>query len=231
MNSMDYWPKARKYSIWNTVVAVLNFWTADLQAHILGSATEEVYRAFFYAPSAHTLCQISDKILFGCFMTMINAAFEQKLALEDEGYENSSENYNVPTPLRRTLKIQHVSSIAKASFNTVLVMPCSARQSCLRPVCRRLTYSPCDDNDTSENEVSSPRSIPQVQYPTPDTRSSPSKHTLANYEHLEEEADEEEDFQTIPLDNEYWTTEEIPDRPLCIHKHPLPQTVPLPMPI
>ena len=40
--------------------------------------------------------------------------------------------------------------------------------------------------------------------------------------HLEEEEDEEEDFKTISLDDECWTTEEIPDRPLCIHEHPLP---------
>ena len=39
---------------------------------------------------------------------------------------------------------------------------------------------------------------------------------------MEEEDDEEEDFQTISLDNEHWTTEEIPDRPLCIHEHSLP---------
>ena len=83
-------------------------------------------------------------------------------------------------------------------------------------------YSPSDDNDTSEDEVSSPHIMLQVQYPTPDTRSSPSKHTLTTYEHMEEEAAEEEDFQTIPLDNEHWTTEEIPDRPLCINKHSLP---------
>ena len=42
-------------------------------------------------------------------------------------------------------------------------------------------------------------SMQQIQYPTPDVRSLPSKHTLATYEHLKEEADEEEDFQTIPL--------------------------------
>ena len=86
-----------------------------------------------------------------------------------------------------------------------------------------MTYSPSDDNDTSEDEVSSPCSTPQVQYPTPDTRSLPSKHTLATYEHLEEEAAEEEDFQTAPLGDEHWTTEVIPDRPLCIHEHSLPQ--------
>ena len=64
--------------------------------------------------------------------------------------------------------------------------------------------------------------MPHVQCPTLDKRSSPSKHILAAYEHLEGEADEEEDFQNVPLDNEHWTTEETPDRPLCIHEHPLP---------
>ena len=113
---------------------------------------------------------------------MLNATFEQRLALEDEGYGSGSENFNVPTPCRRTSKIHHVSSIENASFYPVPVTPCSTRQSCLRHVCRRLTYSPSDDNDTSEDEVSSPHNMPQVQYPTTDTRSLPSKHTLATYE-------------------------------------------------
>ena len=26
----------------------------------------------------------------------------------------------------------------------------------------------------------------------------------------------------MPLDDEHWDMEEIPDRPLCIHKHPVP---------
>ena len=32
----------------------------------------------------------------------------------------------------------------------------------------------------------------------------------------------EEDFQTVPLNNEHWDMEEIPDRALCIHEHALP---------
>ena len=133
---------AREYSIWNVAVAALNFWTANLEAYTLGSATEEVYRTFFYAPSAHTLHQISDKILFGHFVTMLNATSEQKLALEDEGYESSSENFNIPTSLRRTSKIHHIISIENASFNPVPVTPHSTRQPHLRPVCRRLTCTP-----------------------------------------------------------------------------------------
>ena len=34
--------------------------------------------------------------------------------------------------------------------------------------------------------------------------------------------DVEEDFQTVPLDDEHWDMKEIPDRTLCIHKHCLP---------
>ena len=34
--------------------------------------------------------------------------------------------------------------------------------------------------------------------------------------------EEEEDFQMVPLDDKHWTTEEVPDRMLCIHEHALP---------
>ena len=105
MNATDYWPMAREYSVWNATVASLQFWTADPETHVLGSAIEQVYNAFFYSTSTHLLCQQSDEILFGYFTTTLNAAFESKLALEDEGYESSSKNFNIPTPLRRTSKI------------------------------------------------------------------------------------------------------------------------------
>ena len=38
--------------------------------------------------------------------------------------------------------------------------------------------------------------------------------------HLQE--DEEEDFQMVPLDDEHWSTEEVPNRTLCIQEHALP---------
>ena len=34
--------------------------------------------------------------------------------------------------------------------------------------------------------------------------------------------DEEEDLQMVPLDNEHWTSEETPERTLCVHEHGLP---------
>ena len=136
-------------------------------------------------------------------MTTLNEACEQILALEDEGYESSSETVNMPTPLRNMPRIHHVSSIKYASFNPNLVTPCSMFQTPHRPVHRQLTFSPSNDSDTSEDTPPAPRATP----------------TDAQV-YLEE--DEEEGFQTVPLDDEHWTTEEVPDTRLCIHKHALP---------
>ena len=33
------------------------------------------------------------------------------------------------------------------------------------------------------------------------------------------EEEEEENFQTVALDDKHWITDPVPDRPLCIHEH------------
>ena len=90
------------------------------------------------------------------------------MALEDEGYESGNENFNIPTPHRRTTKIHHISSIENASFNPNMVTPhnTGARETHLRPVCRSLTFSSSeeDDDDTPTDELPSPDQIPPVQY-------------------------------------------------------------------
>ena len=90
MDPVNYWLMAREYSIWNITIAALQFWTADLEAHILSSTIEQVYNAFFYFTSTCMLCQKSDEVLFGHFVTTLNATFESKLALEDEGNNSGS---------------------------------------------------------------------------------------------------------------------------------------------
>ena len=99
MTITKYWPMAREYSVWNAAVAALQFWTEDLEAHMLSSTIEQVYNAFFYSKSMHLLCQQSDEILFGCFMTTLNATFESNLALEDEDYESGSKISTYPLHL------------------------------------------------------------------------------------------------------------------------------------
>ena len=34
-----------------------------------------------------------------------------------------------------------------------------------------------------------------------------------------EYSDEEEDFQTVPLDDEHWSTDIVPERTFCIHEN------------
>ena len=74
MDSENYWPMAREYSIWNAAIALLQFWMADFDPVTLGSTMEEVYSAFFYSSSSHTLRQQSEVILFGHFMITLNTA-------------------------------------------------------------------------------------------------------------------------------------------------------------
>ena len=117
INAIDYWPLAREYSIWNVEVSTLQFWTADLEPNILSNAIEQVYTAFFYTISTHLLCNQPEEDLFGHFVTTLNDAFERELALADEGYETGSETSNLPTPLRRTSRIHHISSDENISFD------------------------------------------------------------------------------------------------------------------
>ena len=77
MDPVDYWLMTREYSLWNAAIATLQFWTADLEVHMLSSTIEQVYNAFFYSTSMHLLCQQSDEILFGHFVTTLNAAFDK----------------------------------------------------------------------------------------------------------------------------------------------------------
>ena len=144
MDATDYWPMAREYSIWNAIITSLQFWTAYLDPVTPGRATERVYTTFFYSPSSHTLHQQSDEILFGCFVIALNAASDQQLSLADEGYESGSDTIDLPTPLRKTLRIHHVSSMEHASFDPAPTRPCSTPQTPSRPVCRCLSFSSAD---------------------------------------------------------------------------------------
>ena len=79
------------------------------------------------------------------------------------------------------------------SFDPVPTTPCSTPQTPPTPVCRCLSFSSADS------------------------------YTLdTTPECSESSTDEEEDFQTVSLDDEHWSSEETPERTLCIHEHGLP---------
>ena len=72
---------------------------------------------------SHMLCQLSEDVLYGCFVIALNAAFTQQLSLADEGYKSGSDTVDLPTPLRKTPHIHHVSSMENASFNPAHTTP------------------------------------------------------------------------------------------------------------
>ena len=153
-------------------------------------------------PVSHTLHQQSNETLFGHFVIALNAAFDQQLLLANEGYEIGSDTIDLPTPLRKTPCIHHISSMKHASFDPVPTTLCSTPQTPPRPVCRCLSFSSADSYTLDGTPVCSDSS-----------------------------KDEEEDFQMVPLDDENWISEETPERTLCIHEHGLPHELcPYPCP-
>ena len=199
METVDYWPMAWEYGIWNATIASLQFWAEDLDLITLSIASEHVYITFFWTPTSHTLRQLSEEVLFGCFVLALNAAFTQQLSLADEGYESGSNN-DLPMPLWKTPCIHHISSMEHASFDPAHTMPChpadtphyNTQPTSPRPVHHCLTFL-CDSSENDQDPDSS--------------------------------SDEEEDFQTVPIDDEHWTTEMVPERTFCIHENGLPNNV------
>ena len=68
-----------------------------------------------------------------------------------------------------------------------------------RPVCHCLLFI----SDSSESDLD------------PDSSADSSSEYL----------DEEEDFQTVPIDDEHWTTKMVPERTFCMHENGLPNNV------
>ena len=201
MNVTDYWPMAREYLIWNATVAALQFWAADLEAHVLSSSIEQVHNVFFYTTSTHLLHQQLEEVLFSHFMTVLNAAFESKLALEDEGYESGSKDFNIPTPLGHTARIHHVSNDDNISFDPTTPCSLGTSKSHHKHVQCQLSFSSSDDEDISMVDIPSPSSTVPLQNPVDFPQQPPSKCTLTICGDLDDE--EEEDFQMVSLEDNH----------------------------
>ena len=107
-------------------------------------------------------------------------------------------------------------SMKHASFNpahttpcrTVTLTPSRFPQMPTRPVCCHLSFNSDSDQDPDSTSVHSNSS---------DDDQDPDSTPVYS--------DEEEDFPTVPLDNEHWTAEIVPERTFCIHKNGLPSNV------
>ena len=147
---------------------------------------------------------------------MLNAAFESKLTLEDKGYESGSENFNIPTPLRQTSRIHHVSSDENISFDP---------------------STPCLYTNSYHLVALTMKKVLQLHIPSTYSTLPPynpmgfAQQPLSKSIYTICDDLEEEDFQTVALDDEHWITEPVPDRHLCIHEHSQPHSLcPYPFP-
>ena len=156
-------------------------------------------------------------------MTTLNAVFENKLTLEDEGYESGSENFNIPTPLRHTLRIHHVSSDDNISFDPTTPCSTGTSPSHCKPVQCQLSFSSSDDEGSAAVDISPTYSTTPPQNLLGFAQQTHHKPIFTMCDDLE--VDKEEDIQAVPLDDDHWNTEEIPDRHLCIHKHSVPHSL------
>ena len=145
-------------------------------------------------------------------MTTLNDAFERVLALADEGYESGSETSNLPTPLRRTSRIHHVYCDENICFNPSTPSTTATSQSNCKPVYHHLSFSNSDDEDNSTSLPLTP--IGFAKSPTMIIST-----TCADSQ------EEEEDFQTVALDDKHWITDPVPNRCLCIHEHSQPHSL------
>ena len=79
--------------------------------------------------------------------------------------------------------------------NTVTITPHSSPLTPTRPVCCHLSFNSDSNQDPDSTQVYS------------------------------DSLDEEEDFPTVPLDDEHWTSDIVPERTFCIHKNGLPNNI------
>ena len=47
METVEYWPMACEYVIWNAAITSLQFWAEDLDLITLGIASKHIYTTFF----------------------------------------------------------------------------------------------------------------------------------------------------------------------------------------
>ena len=117
----------------------------------------------------------------------------------------------------------HVSSTKHASFDpacttphrAVTVTPSGLLHTPTRPVCHCLSF----DLDSDQESDATPM---QINSSDVDQDAVPESSEGSS---APESSDEEEDFQTVPTDDEHWTTEMVPERTFWIHENGLPNNV------
>ena len=84
-----------------------------------------------------------------------------------------------------------------------------------KPVCCQLSFSSSDDENISAVHGLSHTSTSPLQNPMGYAKPPPTKSIYT----ICDDFKEDEDFQTVVLDDNHWITDPVPDRHMCIHEH------------
>ena len=107
----------------------------------------------------------------------------------------------------------HVSTHENLSFRPATPRALSPQQpGNLTTVCHHLTFEEDDDSSLDSNTLHT-----RMEHHSPEEH--PMAHHLTSADEDEEEEDAKEHFPTVPLNDDVWMEEPVPDRHLCIHEH------------
>ena len=92
-------------------------------------------------------------------------------------------------------------------------------------MCHQLSFSNSKEEDAEDSSAVSSTVPPQKHISLAQKITAKPIYTICD------DFNEEEDFQTVDLNDEHWITDPLPDRHLCIYKHSLPHSLcPFPCP-
>ena len=110
------------------------------------------------------------------------------------------------------LKYQLISYVSNLGYTT-LVPSHASQDPHLKPIHRSLTYSSSDDTSNDEATTSDVHSPAPGHSAISSTPTHEHHSDIALHPQQDDKDDVEEDLQTLPLYDEHWTAEQIPDIP------------------
>ena len=233
MDTLQYWPFAHEYSIWNAAVTALQFWTVDFKPHILSNAIDQVYAAFFYSdytedmaparrntpvaswPPWMMLLQLSLYRRMKDIRVGVKASMSPHLSAEP--FNPANFGWSPTTPEQHAESSPHRYRDHSITCHQ-LVFTSSEDESPVWPNKCHSQHSSTDDRSCDPREADASSSVHHsLCYPV---RPTPTANPFFTNAWDNDTTSSKDNFPTAPFNDDVWYEDPIPDRYLCIHETP-----------